>query len=110
MREVTESENLTDWILYMLNAVTATALFTLNKINSISELFTNTLELVKSNKPNIYSYQLVEMLFSQPYCKMAFLVDAGIAARDIASKYYRKVSLCVEYIRFVHTAVITRNI
>lgn len=87
LREVTEKENLTDWILYILFGITETAVFTLNKINAIHDLFTETLEKVKTQKPKIYKYELVEMLFSQPYCKIAFLVEAGIASRNTASKY-----------------------
>ena len=86
-REVTEKDNWADWILYLLKAVTETAIFTLNKINAIDNLFNKTLELVKKEKPKIYSYELVEILFYQPYCKIGFLVGAGIASRNTASKY-----------------------
>ncbi len=37
--------------------------------------------------PNIYSKELVELLFRQPYCKIAFLVDAGVARRQTAAAY-----------------------
>lgn len=29
--------------------------------------------------PNVYSRELVELIFVQPYCKIEFMVDAGIA-------------------------------
>jgi len=87
LREVTEKDIWSAWILYILKAITETAIFTLNKINAINELFNKTLELVKTKKPKIYSYELVELLFYQPYCKISFLVDAGIASRNTASKY-----------------------
>ncbi|BDN86658.1 hypothetical protein KAM338_45370 [Aeromonas caviae] len=35
----------------------------------------------------IYSKDLVELIFMQPYTKIAFLVDAGIAKRQTASRY-----------------------
>ncbi len=87
LREVTEKNNWAEWILYILTAITETAIFTLNKINAINDLFNKTLERVKKGKPKIYSYELVEMLFYQPYCKISFLVEAGIASRNTASKY-----------------------
>lgn len=35
----------------------------------------------------IYSKGLVEQIFMQPYTKIGFLVDAGIAKRETASRY-----------------------
>jgi Fic family protein len=87
LREVTEKNNFEEWILYILKAITETAVFTLYKVNAINELFRRTLENVKNQLPSIYSYELVEILFHQPYCKIAFLVDAGVASRNTAGKY-----------------------
>lgn len=87
LREVTESGAWTQWITYMLKAVSETASFTLGKVNAIYELHRQTMEKVKTEAPKIYTYELVEILFHQPYCRIAFLVDAGIASRNTASKY-----------------------
>lgn len=87
LREVTEKGNWQDWILYMLTAVTETSQETLKKINEVFKLFEHTLEKVKTERPKIYSYELVEILFHQPYCKIGFLVDQGIAQRNTAAKY-----------------------
>jgi len=87
LREVTEKGNWQDWIVYMLTAVTETSQDTLKKINEIFALFERTLEKVKNERPKIYSYELVEILFHQPYCKIGFLVDHGIAQRNAASRY-----------------------
>ena len=37
--------------------------------------------------PWIYSKDLIETIFMQPYTKISFLVDAGIAKRQTASRY-----------------------
>lgn len=87
LREVTEKGNWSDWILFMLKAVKDTSIYTLKKVNGIYDLYQSTQERVKSEAKNIYSYELIEMLFSQPYCKIGFLVDAKIASRNTASKY-----------------------
>ena len=84
---VTEQGNWSDWILFNLKAITQTALFTLDKINAIHQLFIATIERVKTERPKIYSYELIELLFHQPYCKISMIVDSGIAARNTASKY-----------------------
>lgn len=87
LREVTFSGNWTEWIIYMLTAVKETAIYTLKKVNNIYSLFQETLDKVQKETPDVYSYELVSLLFEQPYCKIAFLVDKGIASRNTASKY-----------------------
>ena len=87
LREVTEKGNWSEWILFMLKAVKETAIYTLKKVNGIYDLYQSTQDKVKTEAKTIYSYELIEMLFSQPYCKIGFLVDAKIASRNTASKY-----------------------
>ncbi len=87
LREVTEKGNWTEWIIFMLKAVKETSKYTLKKVNSIFDLYQSTQDKVKNEAKNIYSYELIELLFSQPYCKISFLVNAGIASRNTASKY-----------------------
>lgn len=40
--------------------------------------------------PKVYSKELVELVFTQPYCKIQFLVDADIAQRQTASEYLQE--------------------
>jgi len=87
LNDVTNSGNWTAWIIYMLTAVKETAIYTLKKVNNIYSLFQETLDKVQKEIPDVYSYELVSLLFEQPYCKIAFLVDKGIASRNTASKY-----------------------
>ena len=39
--------------------------------------------------PKIYTWELVELLFKQPYCRIANVVDAGLAKRQTASVYLK---------------------
>lgn len=39
---------------------------------------------------DIYSRELIELLFEQPYCKISFLVDRHIAKKQTASKYLNR--------------------
>ena len=41
----------------------------------------------------IYSHELVQVIFEQPYCRISNLVDNGIAKRQSASVYLKQ--LCV---------------
>ncbi len=87
LRGVTEKGAWEEWILYMLRGVEETALWTTNRIRAIRDLFDATVLRTRRELPRIYSKELVELIFRQPYCKISFLVDAGIARRQTASAY-----------------------
>jgi len=87
--EVTQREAWEPWLLFMMDAVRETATWTTAKIAAIRELFTVTVEFVRRRLPKIYSRELVELLFVQPYCRIANLVEAGVAKRQAASKYLK---------------------
>ncbi len=42
---------------------------------------------MRSKLPKIYSRELVDVVFEQPYCRIGNLVDKGIAQRQAASRY-----------------------
>jgi Fic family protein len=75
------------WILYMLSATADTAAWTLRKIKAIRELVEATTETVKKKLPKIYSRELIEVIFVQPYTRIENLTDAKIAKRETASRY-----------------------
>ncbi len=86
---VTVSNAWEPWILYMLAAVLDTAQWTQVRIAAIKELMRVTADNVRSKVPKIYSRELVDVLFNQPYCRIENLVDAGIAKRETASRYLK---------------------
>jgi Fic family protein len=77
------------WILYMLRGVEETAAWTTAKIAAIRRLAEHTTEFVRSALPKIYSRDLIDVIFEQPYCRIAFLERAGIAKRQAASRYLK---------------------
>jgi Fic family protein len=77
------------WLLYMIEAVRETAVWTSSKIGAIRELADVTVSHVREHLPKIYSRELVDVLFAQPYCRIANLVEAGIAKRQAASRYLK---------------------
>lgn len=87
LQEVTNSGQWEPWILYMLSAVEVTAKWTTAKIRAIKRLLDHTIDYVKDTRPKIYSRELVEITFTQPYCRIANLIEAGIAKRQTGSKY-----------------------
>lgn len=74
----------------MLKAIEDTARQTCGLILQIRSLMTGDLERVKSELPKIYSKDLLELLYRQPYCKIRFLEEAGIAQRQTASVYLKE--------------------
>lgn len=88
LRKVTEDQDWENWIVFMLNGIEETAKYTLEKINNINELMQKTIAHAKNNLPSrVYSKELIELLFEQPYCKVKFLVDRNISKRQTASEY-----------------------
>jgi Fic family protein len=71
----------------MLEAIEQTARNTRERIVAIRDLLNETVDLVKRELPKVYSKDLLELLFRQPYCKIRFLEAAGIARRQTASAY-----------------------
>jgi Fic family protein len=78
------------WILYMLAAVTETAQWTNAKIAAIRNLMAFTEAYVKTELPKIYSHELLQTLFEQPYCRISNLVERDIAKRQTASVYLKQ--------------------
>jgi Fic family protein len=84
---VTTNDSFEEWVIFMLKGISETAQLTLQKVNAIHDLFIKTQKKVKTELPGIYSYELLELLFNQPYCKIGFIVDEGIVSRNTAGKY-----------------------
>jgi Fic family protein len=77
------------WILYMLEAVRETAEWSTARIRSIRDLLDQTAEHIRRDLPKIYSRELAEVIFVNPYCRIRDLVAAGIAKRQSASVYLK---------------------
>ena len=77
------------WILFMLAAIHDTARWTAQKILAIRDLLDRTAERMRRDMPKIYSRELVEIIFVNPYCRIADLVAAGIVKRQSASIYLK---------------------
>ena len=89
---VTRDQSWSEWILFILKGVEETCRSTTDKIKAIRELMIHTSDFVQAEMPKAYSWELVEALFKQPYCRISNLVDANIVKRQTASVYLK--SLC----------------
>lgn len=76
-----------DWIVFILKGIEETAAETIQKVKAIKELLDSTIEKIKTEMPKIYSKELVETLFENPYCKIEFIVNALGVERKAAARY-----------------------
>ena len=90
LQNVTREQGWTPWVKFILEGVEETCVWTTDKIKAIRELMEHTAEFVQYKMPKTYTWELVELLFKQPYCRIGNLVDAGIAKRQTASVYLKQ--------------------
>ncbi len=87
--QVTRARAWEPWLIYMLRGVEETAVWTMKKISAIRTLANDTAVFVRSQLPKIYSRELVDVIFEQPYCRIENIVEAGIVGRQAASRYLK---------------------
>jgi Fic family protein len=92
LRDVTEKNKWEDWVLYMLNAISETSTFTLNKIDAIQKLKEETALKTKEIMKSSYNRELVDLIFSFPYVKIKALEKNNIAKRQTASVYLQQLA------------------
>ncbi|RWU09487.1 Fic family protein [Pseudidiomarina gelatinasegens] len=88
--QVTQKQNWEDWLIFMLRGVEQTSLWTCEKIAAIRALTEQTTNTIREQLPKIYSYELVQVIFEQPYCRISNLVERDIAKRQTASVYLKQ--------------------
>lgn len=88
--EVTRNSRWHDWLEFMLLAVKETADWTSAKARASRALLDHTIDYIRRREPAIYTRELVEQIFIQPYCRIGNLVDASIGHRETASKYLKQ--------------------
>ncbi|MGE0181110.1 MAG: protein adenylyltransferase Fic [Parvularculaceae bacterium] len=89
---VTKESAWEEWALFMLDGVNETARSTTDKLGAIRELIDETAMRIRDAAPKIYSRDLVELIFVQPYCRINDVVEAGLAKRQTASVHLK--ALC----------------
>jgi len=90
LKDVRINNKWEEWILYILIGIEKTAKQTTIAIKGIKDLLERTIEQVNTDLPSIYSKELIETIFEQPYCKVSSLVDKGLYERRTAMKYLRE--------------------
>jgi Fic family protein len=89
---VTTHDEWEAWTKYMIGLVHETARWTTAKVRSIRALMDATTEHVKAKAPKLHSHELVELVFTQPYCRISNVVATGLAQRQTAAEYLKELA------------------
>lgn len=92
LQGVTQRGEWEPWVLYMLTAIETTATWTNARIRAIRDLMTDTAAYVSANAEGVYSWELIQTIFAQPYTRITHLVDRGVAKRVAASRYLKQLA------------------
>lgn len=87
LRAITERDDWSLFIIYMLDMVEKTAIKGLDRLESIIQLMEATGEEIKEKLPKGYSKDLVEVIFKLPYTKRQNLIDIGLGTPKTVGNY-----------------------
>ncbi|SIN67336.1 Fic family protein [Algoriphagus halophilus] len=87
LKAITEKNNWSNFILYMLDMVEKTAIKGLNRLESIIQLMEITGLEIKEKLPKVYSKDLVEVIFKLPYTKRQNLIDMDLGTPKTVGNY-----------------------
>lgn len=90
LNQVTRDAEWQAWILFMLEGVEQVSRWTCRKIAAVRELMELTSHHVRERLPKVYSHELMQVLFEQPYSRISSLVERDIAKRQTASVYLKQ--------------------
>lgn len=87
LRSVTEKNDWSKFVLYMLDMVETTAIKSLERLDSIIQLMETTGQEIKEQLPKVYSKDLVEVIFKLPYTKRKNLIAIGLGTPKTVGNY-----------------------
>jgi Fic family protein len=87
LEHVTRGGDWEEWLLFILRGIEDTARWTVAKIEAMRTLTGDLTAFLREHYPKLYSRELVDILFEQPYCRIAHLVERGLGTRQLASRY-----------------------
>lgn len=89
---VTENNNWHDWTMFILTALIETAQLTTKKIRAMLILKEEYEKQMKEVMGSSFSHELLQLMFTLPYLKIELLEKRGIAHRQTASTWLKKLS------------------
>ncbi|HEY0274375.1 MAG TPA: Fic family protein, partial [Chitinophaga sp.] len=90
LRGVTEKNEWQEWILFMLTAISQTAQLTTKKIREMLSLKQELEPRARQLLGSSFKYDLFQLLFTLPYLKIDIIDKKGIAHRQTAAGWMKK--------------------
>lgn len=90
LQSVTTNGAWHEWIMYFIQMVEAAALSARIRILHLGALREHTEKFLSTQQP--ITPKLLDILFAQPYCRIANIVDAGLARRQAAAQYLHRLA------------------
>lgn len=87
LQDVREKEDWESMVLYLLKGVEVTSIQTIQLVSDIKILMQETKHKIRTDLPKIYSQDLINNLFKNPYTKIDFLQNDLGVTRQTASNY-----------------------
>jgi Fic family protein len=87
--EVTARGAWEEWILFVLRGVEKTAQWTTAKVEAVRRLQAHTTAYVRGAAPKVYSFELMNLIFELPYCRIQNVTRRVVAVRQTASVYLK---------------------
>ena len=87
LQEVRTNNSWPEWVVYMLKAVAAAAAAEISLVRDIHELMMDTKQKMRRSLPKIYSHDLINTLFRNPYARIEYLAEALQVSRQTSAKY-----------------------
>ncbi len=82
-----DREQWEQWVVYMLEGISLTAQSTIVLIQHIKQLLQEQKQHIRSQFPKVYSQDLLNNLFKNPYTKIQFLMQDLNVSRPTATRY-----------------------
>lgn len=105
LNDVTQEEKWEEWVLFILDAIESTSLWTLKLIEAIKNLQEETQGKIGKEFPRLPARDLAHVLFTQPYIRYRNLVEAFGINRQTAARWMSD----LENAGIVHRASVGRN-
>ncbi|GAB4014348.1 Fic family protein [Spirosoma migulaei] len=90
LRSVTEQDAWTEWIVFILTGISETARLTTSKIRRMLQLMADLEIPTRQALGNRYDHALLQLIFTLPYLKIELLERRGLATRQTASIYLKR--------------------
>jgi len=87
LQAVRDEDSWEEWIIFILEGVRVTSYQTIRLIEEMKTLMQKHKKKMREELKNIYSQDLLNLIFSHPYTKIAHVIDKLDVTRPTATKY-----------------------